>query len=77
MKGKLYLLDTSVLLALVRGNELGKFIRHTFSLENPAVRSLISVVSHGEIWVMAERRNWQAKKRDALAIDCCINNAII
>ena len=40
MKSALYLLDTSVLLALVRGNELGKFIRHTFSLENPAIRSL-------------------------------------
>jgi|SRR5579859_4458783 len=67
MKSALYLLDTSVLLALVRGNELGQFIRHTFSLENPAVRSLISIVSHGEIWAMAERRNWQAGKRDALA----------
>ena len=46
MRSALYLLDTSVLLALIRGNELGKFIRHTFSLENPAVRSLISRVPH-------------------------------
>lgn len=66
MRSALYLLDTSVLLALVRGNELGKFIRHTFALENPAVRALISIVSHGEIWAMAERHNWQSKKRDVL-----------
>ncbi len=67
MRSALYLLDTSVLLALVRGNELGKFIRHTYSLENPAIRSLVSVVSHGEIWAMAERHSWHTKKRDALA----------
>jgi predicted nucleic acid-binding protein len=56
MKGTLYLLDTSVLLALVRGNELGRFIRQKFSLDNPSIRSLISIVSHGEIWAMAERQ---------------------
>src|SRR5205085_1857434 len=66
MSGALYLLDTSVLLALVRGNDLGKFILHKFSLENPAARPLISIVSHGEIWAMAERHNWQSKKRDML-----------
>jgi len=66
MSGTLYLLDTTVLLALVRGNELGKFIRHKFSLDNPAVRSLISIVSHGEIWAMAQRHNWQAKKQEVL-----------
>jgi len=66
MSGTLYLLDTTILLALVRGNELGKFIRHKFSLDNPTVRSLISIVSHGEIWAMAQRHNWQAKKQEVL-----------
>jgi len=66
MKSTLYLLDTNVLLALIRGKDLGKFIRHTFSLEEPSVRSLISIVTHGEIWALAERNAWQAAKRDAL-----------
>ena len=66
MKTTLYLLDTSVLLALVRGNELGRYIRHSFFLEIPAVRSFVSIVSHGEIWAMAERHNWQSKKREIL-----------
>jgi tRNA(fMet)-specific endonuclease VapC len=66
MRSTLYLLDTSVLLALVRGNELGKFIRTTFALENPSVRALISIVSHGEIWALAERHGWQPKKREVL-----------
>lgn len=68
MKGALYLLDTSVLLALVRGNELGRFIRQKYSLEEeePAVRTFISIVSRGEIWSMAERHGWQSKKREAL-----------
>ncbi|HMC32434.1 MAG TPA: PIN domain-containing protein [Candidatus Angelobacter sp.] len=66
MRGTLYLLDTNVLLALIRGNELGKFIRHTLSVENTATRFLISIVSHGELWAIAERRNWQSNKRDAL-----------
>ena len=66
MRGRLFLLDTSVLLNIVRGNELGKFIRQTYDLLNPATRPLISIVSHGELWSMAERRNWQKNKRHAV-----------
>ena len=66
MKGRLYLLDTSALVNIVRGNDLGKFIQQTYDLLNPATRPLISVVSHGELWAMAARRNWQRNKRQAL-----------
>src|SRR5947199_314288 len=66
MMSALYLLDTSVLLALVRGKDLGKFIQQTFGLANPALRSLISIVTHGEIWALAERNNWPPQKREAL-----------
>jgi tRNA(fMet)-specific endonuclease VapC len=66
MKSTLYLLDTSVLLALVRGKDLGQFIRYTFALEDPSVRSLISIVTHGEILALADRNAWQLKKREAL-----------
>jgi tRNA(fMet)-specific endonuclease VapC len=62
----LYLLDTNVLLALIRGNELGKYIRQSFNLDNPTIRSVMSIVSHGEIWAIAERNAWGDKKREAL-----------
>lgn len=66
MRGRLFLLDTSVLLNIVRGNDLGKFIRQTYDLLNPATRPLISIVSHGELWSMAERRKWGKDKRQAV-----------
>jgi tRNA(fMet)-specific endonuclease VapC len=66
MKPTLYLLDTNILLALIRGNELGRYIRQTYGLDNPTNRSVISVVSHGEIWAIAQRNSWGDKKRDAL-----------
>jgi tRNA(fMet)-specific endonuclease VapC len=66
VRGALYLLDTSVLLALLRGKDLGTFIRQTFQLENPSVRSLISIVTHGEIRAMADRNSWPVIKRKAL-----------
>jgi|SRR5579863_5694625 len=66
MKSTLYLLDTNILLALVRGKDLGNFIRQTFGLHEPSVRCIISIVTHGEIWVLAERNGWQIEKREAL-----------
>lgn len=66
MRGRLFLLDTSALLNIVRGNDLGKFIQQTYDLLNPATRPLVSIVSHGELWAMAERRNWQKNKRQAV-----------
>ena len=66
MKPALYLLDTSVMLPMVRGDELGNYIRQKFELEKHSTRALVSIVSHGELWVMAERRKWEGKKREAL-----------
>jgi tRNA(fMet)-specific endonuclease VapC len=61
-----YLFDTNVLLALVRGGELGRYIIQTFSLSEALNKPIISIVSHGELWTMADRRDWGVKKRDAL-----------
>lgn len=66
MRGRLFLLDTSVLLNIVRGNDLGKFIQQTYDLLSPATRPLMSIVSHGELWSMAERRSWGKDKRQAV-----------
>ena len=62
----LYLLDTNILLALIRGKELGKYIAHTYKLTEVLRRPLISIVSHGELMAMAERQNWVEKRRTSL-----------
>ena len=66
MTGAVYLLDTSVLLPLVRGKEFGKHINSTFDLEDVALRTLVCIVTVGEIWVIADRNGWGPQKREAL-----------
>jgi predicted nucleic acid-binding protein len=63
-----FLLDTSVLLHLVRGKQLGLYIDKTFDLSHAVHRPLVSIVSHGELWVLAERNGWGADKRNAVAL---------
>lgn len=66
MTDRLYLLDTGVLLALIRGNELGKRIDANFGLTTAKRRPLVSIVTHGEIWVLARWNNWGPDKCTAL-----------
>jgi len=66
MNATLYLLDTSILLALVRGGLLADYIRATFKLEELVARPLASIVSHGELRAIADRRAWSAGKRKTL-----------
>lgn len=61
-----YFLDTSVLLSLIRGKQLGSYLNQTFGLSEVVNRPLISIVTHGELWAMAERNNWGSEKRAAL-----------
>jgi len=61
-KSTLYLFDTNILLALHRGKQLGNYLNQTFRLSEVINRPLISVVTHGEIWAMAQRNNWGDKK---------------
>lgn len=65
-KDALYLLDTNVLLALVRGKELGRYVAHIYKLPDVLRRPLISIVSHGELMAMAKRRSWATTKRSSL-----------
>ncbi len=70
----LYLLDTNVVLALVRGKALGAFIDSTFGLSAAKRRPPISVVTHGEVRVLASRNGWGGAKRTALqdALDALV-----
>jgi predicted nucleic acid-binding protein len=62
-----YLLDTSVTLHLARGKDLGKYIDQTFGLSSAVYRPLISIVSHGELWLIADRNGWGTAKCQALS----------
>ena len=61
-----FLLDTNIVLTLVRGNDLATRIDATYGLRASAVRPLISIVTHGEVRVLAERNRWGDAKRRAL-----------
>lgn len=66
MSGRPYLLDTNVLLLLVRGGEWGRSIDARYGLRSTKQRSLVSIVSHGEIRVLARRNGWGEVKLQAL-----------
>ena len=66
MSEPLYLLDTNVLLALVRGKELGRHIDQRYGLRHARQPHLVCIVSHGEIWVLARRHNWGPERCQAL-----------
>ena len=61
-----YLFDTNILLALVRGKQLGTYLNETFGLSDVLNKPIISIVSHGELWALAERSDWGPKKREVL-----------
>lgn len=60
---RLVLLDTNVLIHLVRGNAIGRAIDARYGLRARPERPLISMVTVGEVMKFAEWRNWGAKKR--------------
>jgi tRNA(fMet)-specific endonuclease VapC len=61
-----YVLDTSVLLNLIRGKELGEQIDRAFGLRSAMHRQVISIVTHGELWALAGRNRWDHEKRKVL-----------
>jgi predicted nucleic acid-binding protein len=61
-----YVLDTSVLLHLIRGKELGEQIDRAFGLRSAIHRHVISIVTHGELWALAGRNRWGDEKRNVL-----------
>ncbi|MCK5799304.1 MAG: PIN domain-containing protein [Deltaproteobacteria bacterium] len=63
---RLFLLDTNIVLTLVRGNVLATFIDSKFGLRASKVRPMISVVTHGEVRVLAGRNDWGEEKLAAL-----------
>ncbi len=54
----MYLLDTNVLLALVRGGRLGEYVKNEYRLLSQSFKPLISVISIGEILKLTKRFGW-------------------
>ncbi len=62
-----YFLDTSAVLNLVRGKELGRQIDAVFGLSAALHRHTISIVTRGELHALAKRNGWGDSKRSALS----------
>ena len=62
----LFLLDTSVIIHLVRGTEVCQRILRLYDLIHCQPRPLVSVVSLAEVRVLAEVNHWGERKRQAL-----------
>lgn len=53
-------------MALIRGNSLGLSIDTAYGLRAHLQRHVVSVVSHAELLVLADRKNWGQAKREAV-----------
>jgi tRNA(fMet)-specific endonuclease VapC len=62
----IYLLDTNIIVALVRAGKLGQYINRRFELRKASQRPFVSIVSLGEVRVFAKYRNWGEAKLNAL-----------
>ena len=62
-----YLLDTSVMLLLIRGGEPGRTVDQRFGLSTAAKRPFVSIVTHAELQVLARGNGWGRAKIEALA----------
>jgi predicted nucleic acid-binding protein len=63
---RLVLLDTNILIHLVRGNAIGRAIDTKYDLLGRRERPLISIVTVGELMKFAEWRNWGERKKATL-----------
>ena len=58
-----YLLDTNILLALVRGGDLSAYLQNQFALLAISLTPIISVVTEAELRMLAVQNNWGSTKR--------------
>jgi tRNA(fMet)-specific endonuclease VapC len=63
----LVLLDTTVVLHVIRQTAHGKFVLEEQELAHRSERPLISVVTVGEVLAMGIRRGWEPKKRNRMS----------
>ncbi|MBL7988167.1 MAG: PIN domain-containing protein [Chlorobi bacterium] len=61
-----YLLDTNIVMAILRGGALAERLEAQYHLRTATFRPYICVVSLGELYSMALRNRWGAQKQAAL-----------
>lgn len=66
MKAPIYLLDTNVLMHLLRGNDIGNAIDSKYRLRENQHRHVISVVTAGELLGLANKNGWGANRLQQL-----------
>lgn len=64
MTPDLYLIDTNILVHLVRGDEVGHRLRNNYSLSFLEPRPLISIVSEGELRSLVYQFRWGTSKAE-------------
>lgn len=55
-----YILDTNILLSLVRNNDFGIYIADKFDIFNIDNKVYISIASRAEILSIARQREWES-----------------
>ncbi len=75
MAAPVYLLDTNVVLHLVRGRAMGEHLASTFGLRDAVYRPLVSIVTHGELLALADRNRWGKEKQRAL--EAALDNLVM
>lgn len=65
-RNDLLLLDTNIVIHLIRGNEVGRRVDAAFQIRHRADRPLISVVTVGECLSLVRQFQWGATKVEAL-----------
>jgi predicted nucleic acid-binding protein len=61
-----YLLDTGIVIELMKGTDLGRHVNQKFGLTVLLSRNIISVVTVGEALAAASMMNWGRQKQDRL-----------
>lgn len=61
-----FLLDTSILLHLIRGNATGQAVDAAYGLRTNPQRPLISIITVGEALALATRLRWGTGKQQRL-----------
>jgi tRNA(fMet)-specific endonuclease VapC len=62
-----YLLDTNIIVALVRQNDLGLYLNATYGILSAVPPLPICIVTEGELYALANQFGWGPAKRAALA----------
>lgn len=63
-RSDLFILDTNILVHLIRDSRIGQWATRQFGLRNS--RQLISVITAGEILAFAKKRSWGLRRTEAL-----------